>query len=89
MIICSITESQTKAKLLQLHRNENIEPNESFIDEVSELIARNYSSSKWEIVVIKVIKPKDTPLGAVIGNYSIVDEPDGEGKVKRIIMLVV
>lgn len=82
MIICSITESQTKAKLLQLHRNENIEPNESFIDEVSELITRNYSSSKWEIVVIKVIKPKDIPLGAVIGNYSIVDEPDGKGKVK-------
>ena len=45
------------------------------------MIARNYSSSKWEIVVIKVIKPKDTPLGAVIGNYSIVDEPDAEGKV--------
>ena len=47
------------------------------IQQVAAIVDRHYDSSKWNIVVAKVIKPAYSPLGAVIGNYSLVDQ-DGQ-----------
>ena len=47
---------------------------QSHLDQVAAIVDRHYDSDKWNIHVTKVIKPDYSPLGAVIGNYSLVDK---------------
>ena len=64
--------NRTGQILIDLYNDANLEvPNE--LDELAQLVHLHYPQPKWDIKVIKVLKPAEMPLGAVIGNYAVAD----------------
>ena len=58
--------------MIDLYNDANLEvPHE--LDDLAQLVHSHYRQPKWNIKVIKVIKPAEMPLGAVIGNYAVFD----------------
>lgn len=63
--------------LLDQYSEAGVEVSESELEKLTQLVNDHYPTPKWKVFVIKFLKPESSPLGAVIGNYAVVDEAEG------------
>ena len=68
--------------LIDLYNDAGLEKPDH-LDDLASLIHQHYPHPKWTIKVVKVIKPAEMPLGAVIGNYAVVD---GQTTINHIVI---